>query len=136
MDTLIYRPHNMVPPRGSKAKVRMDTVTLKPGNNHLAPDKLAIVKSHPDYPNYVDLRILELVSPESEANLAPLTMLGNAPVNLDAYKVEDAERLIGATTDLKVLEQWQMAESNRKPPRKTIMSLLSQRIADVKNAIL
>lgn len=130
LNSVIYRPHRECPPRVGDR--RLDKLTLSAGQaNYLNDAELAKLQSHPSYPQLEQWGAIAIVRPESEVK-GDIT---KTPETLDSYKLEDAEELVEATRDLSVLEKWQLGESRRKPPRKTVLAAIDRQLNEVRKGM-
>lgn len=120
MQKVLYFPNKAFPPRSGN--IFFDAIALRPGtNNHLSAEDIAVLKTHPDFPQYEKWGAIEIIGANPE--IKPV-----AVSELSKLSAEEAERTIEATHDVEKLAEWAKNES-----RVIVRRALNRRIQQIKN---
>lgn len=120
---VIWHPERCLPRQSDYSQLAFDNVILRSGMNALSEYELMALQKHPDLIRYTNLSAIEFI--DSTELVDPTVNV--EIVELSAYAVEDAQKIIAETVDLNVLNSWLLKET-----RKTVRSTLSTRIEQLR----
>jgi hypothetical protein len=124
---IIWHPERCQPRQSEYSQLTFDSLVLRAGVNPLSEPELLALKKHPDLSRYMKLGAIEFV--DSAEFVDPT--INVEIIELSAYAVEDAQKIILETFDLNALNTWLLKET-----RKTVRSTISTRIEQLRAGTL
>lgn len=120
----IFTPDRCQPPIASKARMSFDNVTLKAGTNQLTSEQLEVLRKHPDYPRFERLKAIELVGKPDIVDISEA-------IELSQFSIEDAQRIISASSDITGL-----TEALQKETRAKVRATLTIRVNELNSGVI